>query len=136
MQKNKIQEAIRLFNTSLSKGIKALEQTGLIDFNSPASISKFFYEHAEELSKAKIGEFFGEPDEMNRKTLRFYLNLTNLKGLPIDEALRSYLKLFELPGEAQKIDRILEDFSNKYIQDNPESHDAGVWHSLSYLLMM
>ena len=68
MQKNKMQDAVKLFNTDMKKGIKALQQTGKVDFSSPSNVSKFFYEHAEELSKAKIGEYFGEPDENNRQT--------------------------------------------------------------------
>ena len=54
----------------------------------------------------------------------------------IDTALRHYLKFFILPGEAQKVDRLLMEFSEAYINDNPGYHDKEIWHCLSYLLMM
>jgi Sec7-like guanine-nucleotide exchange factor len=34
-------------------------------------------------------------------------------------ALRLYLERFRLPGEAQKIDRMMEKFAEKFCRDNP-----------------
>ena len=42
-------------------------------------------------------------------------------GLSLDEALRVFLGEFRLPGEAQKIDRLMEAFAAKYCTDNPQS---------------
>lgn len=33
--------------------------------------------------------------------------------------IRYFLSKFRLPGEAQKIDRIMEAFASKYCKDNP-----------------
>jgi hypothetical protein len=41
--------------------------------------------------------------------------------LSLDEALRVFLAEFRLPGEAQKIDRLMEAFAAKYCADNPQS---------------
>lgn len=41
-------------------------------------------------------------------------------GHDLDTALRFFLSLFRLPGEAQKIDRILECFARHYHQQNAE----------------
>ena len=41
-------------------------------------------------------------------------------GLPIDQALRVMLEGFRLPGEAQKIDRIMEKFAERYVRENPK----------------
>jgi len=35
-------------------------------------------------------------------------------GKPLDEAIRHYLAGFRLPGEAQKIDRMMEKFSERF----------------------
>ena len=46
--------------------------------------------------------------------------MPNLGCLLWDEqAVRAYLSSFRLPGEAQKIDRIMESFSAAYCSQNP-----------------
>ena len=42
------------------------------------------------------------------------------KGLSFDAALRLYLESFRLPGEAQKIDRIVNCYGRYYYEANPE----------------
>jgi Sec7-like guanine-nucleotide exchange factor len=39
--------------------------------------------------------------------------------MDFDKALRSFLQPFRLPGEAQKIDRLMEAFSGRYCVCNP-----------------
>ena len=41
-------------------------------------------------------------------------------GMSLDEALRSILMQFKLPGESQQIDRILEKFSARVFATNPD----------------
>lgn len=43
----------------------------------------------------------------------------NFQEMGFDDALRFFLSAFWLPGEAQKIDRIVERFARKYVQNNP-----------------
>jgi Sec7-like guanine-nucleotide exchange factor len=43
----------------------------------------------------------------------------DFKTYEIDHALRYFLSKFRLPGEAQKIDRIMEVFAAKFCSDNP-----------------
>jgi len=56
--------------------------------------------------------------------------------MEIDEGMRFFLSWFDLPGEAQKVDRILLAFSEKFSQDNPGYYDADTLYSFCYLLMM
>lgn len=42
-----------------------------------------------------------------------------LQEMELDTALRKFLSTFRLPGEAQKIDRMMETFASKYVVDNP-----------------
>lgn len=65
-----------------------------------------------------------------------YLSYLNFKDLTILEAMRYYLSLFEMPGEGQKVERILEHFSQKYSEENPEHYTADGAYMLSFLLMM
>lgn len=42
-----------------------------------------------------------------------YVDAMNFKGMKFDLAIREFLKGFRLPGEAQKIDRIMEKFAER-----------------------
>ena len=104
-EKTKKEEAIALFNKKVSKGIRALENLGIINQN-PEKIAKFFYENRAFLHKDKTGEYFGEPEDLNQDTLKRFLKFFHFKGMEIDEGMRHFLSFFDLPGEAQKVDRI------------------------------
>ena len=58
--------------------------------------------------------------------------------MSIDEAMKHFLTYFDLPGEAQKVDRIVQVFARKYIHDNPNTvyKSSTAAYTLSYLLMM
>ena len=45
-----------------------------------------------------------------------YFNLIGLRDMEISAAMRKILTYFRLPGEAQKIERILESFAKVYFQ--------------------
>ena len=55
----------------------------------------------------------------------------------MDEALRQYLNYFELPGESQKVDRVMQVFAGKFVKDNPEVFSSSLGaYQMAYLLMM
>ena len=84
------------------------------------------------------------------------LNRPRFEGKAIDEALRVFMTLFRLPGESQKIDRILMSFGHMYACANESvalmlsgawadgsysmqqklSRGASAAHILSYAIMM
>ena len=68
------------------------------------------------LKKSKIGEYIGGKDNLNKEVLSKYTSLFNFKGCTFEEALRSYLKGFRLPGEAQMIDRIMDHFAKSGVR--------------------
>ena len=45
--------------------------------------------------------------------------MQELRDMLIVSALRQYLWSFRLPGEAQKIDRMMEKFAQRYCELNP-----------------
>lgn len=48
---------------------------------------------------------------------------------------RNFLSHFRIPGEAQKIDRIMERFAEKYFRDHPEGFaDLGTFYSFHLLI--
>ena len=44
-----------------------------------------------------------------------YVDSMSFKSMCFDDALRFFLKDFRLPGEAQKIDRMMEKFAERYV---------------------
>jgi brefeldin A-inhibited guanine nucleotide-exchange protein len=51
--------------------------------------------------------------------LHEYADQMHFTGMSFDEAIRHYLSGFRLPGEAQKIDRMMEKFAERYCLQNP-----------------
>lgn len=116
--KEKIVRKIRReFNTKPKKGVKMLLEQDLVE-NSPAGVAKWLFE-TEGLKKGAIGEYMGEGDEFNLLVLEEFSKLHDFKGMTFDAALRQYLGSFRLPGEAQKIDRMMEKYAARYCQCNP-----------------
>ena len=49
-----------------------------------------------------------------------YVDHFDFKGLQFVAAIRMFLGGFRLPGEAQKIDRLMEKFAARYCECNPK----------------
>ncbi|TWW53154.1 SEC7 and coiled-coil domain-containing protein 1 [Takifugu flavidus] len=118
MQRNK-QMAIgrKKFNMDPKKGIRFLIDTSLLKSTSD-EIAKFLYK-GEGLNKTAIGEYLGERDDFNIAVLHAFLELHEFTDLNLVQALRQFLWSFRLPGEAQKIDRMMEAFAQRYCRCNP-----------------
>lgn len=70
------------------------------------------------LDKCAIGEYLSEAS--SKDDLRSYVGNFEMAGLRIDIALRRVLECFRIPGEAQKIERVMEIFSQTYFDKNPD----------------
>lgn len=55
----------------------------------------------------------------DQQVLHEYVDMMDFKGMRFDDAIRHYLSGFRLPGEAQKIDRMMEKFSERFCLQNP-----------------
>ena len=51
--------------------------------------------------------------------LHEYVDNMEFEKMEFDDAIRHFLGGFRLPGEAQKIDRIMEKFAERYSKQNP-----------------
>ena len=58
-------------------------------------------------------------DDFNIAVLHAFLELHEFTDLNLVQALRQFLWSFRLPGEAQKIDRMMEAFAQRYCRCNP-----------------
>lgn len=63
--------------------------------------------------QAMIGEYLGQHEEFPLAVMHAYVDSMKFTGLKFDTAIREFLKGFRLPGEAQKIDRIMEKFAER-----------------------
>ncbi|XP_046709871.1 cytohesin-1b isoform X5 [Silurus meridionalis] len=118
MQRNK-QVAIgrKKFNMDPKKGILFLIENDLLK-NTCEDIAQFLYK-GEGLNKTAIGDYLGERDDFNIEVLHSFVELHEFTDLNLVQALRQFLWSFRLPGEAQKIDRMMEAFAQRYCQCNP-----------------
>ncbi|ONM24464.1 HOPM interactor 7 [Zea mays] len=84
-----------------------------------------------------IGEYLGQHEEFPLAVMHSYVDSMKFIGLKFDAAIRAFLKGFRLPGEAQKIDRIMEKFAERYCADNPELFkNADTAYVLAYAVIM
>lgn len=112
------QEGISLFNRKPQKGIEFLINANKVG-NSPKDIAAFL-KNGSGLSKTMIGDYLGEREEMSLKVMHAYVEAFDFQSMDFDEAIRTFLLGFRLPGEAQKIDRIMEKFAERYCMCNPK----------------
>jgi len=128
--------AVQKFNEKPRTGLEYFRERGHID-GSPEGNAKFLLDHQDVLSKTMIGDYLGGDAEANLKTLSAYVELLDFKGIVLDEAVRQYLQGFRIPGEAQKIDRILEKFASHYWKENPDVFpSADTAFILSFAIIM
>jgi len=129
--KSSLAAGLDLFSTKPVKAIRHLIASKVISDPTPPGIAAFIRENINQLDKEALGELFGHHESEEIDIMHAYINAETYQGQLIDEALRGLLSGFRLPGEAQKIDRIMEKFAEKYCTDNPGSFPAA---DAAYLL--
>ncbi|KAI3661198.1 hypothetical protein MP638_005635 [Amoeboaphelidium occidentale] len=114
-----IQAGKRRFNISPEKGIKYLRENKFFENDPPHAedIARFLFTDNGMLSKKIIGEYLGAPE--NTAVLEAFVDRFSFNMLSLEGALRQFLRAFRLPGEAQKIDRMMTCFASKFIECNP-----------------
>ncbi|GAV81216.1 Sec7 domain-containing protein/Sec7_N domain-containing protein [Cephalotus follicularis] len=125
------------FNRDPKKGLEFLQVTHLLpDKLDPQSVACFF-RYTAGLDKNLVGDFLGNHDEFCVQVLHEFAGTFDFQDMNLDTALRLFLETFRLPGESQKIQRVLEAFSERYYEQSPQilAHkDAALL--LSYSLIM
>ncbi|KAH6833311.1 SEC7-like guanine nucleotide exchange family protein [Perilla frutescens var. hirtella] len=133
--KLELQEGISLFNRSPKKGIRFLINANKVG-DSPEEIAAFL-RSASGLNKSLIGDYLGEREDLSLKVMHAYVDSFDFQDVEFDEAIRLFLQGFRLPGEAQKIDRIMEKFAERYCKCNPKAFiSADTAYVLAYSVIM
>ncbi|KAK2645141.1 hypothetical protein Ddye_020336 [Dipteronia dyeriana] len=133
--KSTMEAVISEFNRKPVKGVEYLISNKLVE-NNPVSVA-LFLKNTTNLDKAMIGDYLGQHEEFPLAVMHAYVDSMKFSGMKFDTAIREFLKGFRLPGEAQKIDRIMEKFAERYCADNPGLFkNADTAYVLAYAVIM
>ncbi|CAG8570332.1 8126_t:CDS:10 [Ambispora leptoticha] len=135
-RKQILQDGIKTFNFKPKRGILALLSAGFIASTAPIDIARFLLT-SEGLNKAMIGEYLGEGEPENIAIMHAFVDLMDFSQMRFVDALRLFLQSFRLPGEAQKIDRFMLKFAERYVDGNPNQFaNADTAYVLAYSVIM
>ncbi|XP_006771381.2 PREDICTED: IQ motif and SEC7 domain-containing protein 3, partial [Myotis davidii] len=110
---------LNLFNINPDKGIQFLISRGFIP-DTPIGVAHFLLQR-KGLSRQMIGEFLGNnKKQFNHDVLDCVVDEMDFSGMELDEALRKFQAHIRVQGEAQKVERLIEAFSQRYCMCNPE----------------
>jgi len=123
------------FNMESKKGVQFLISHNLVK-DTAEDVAEFLYKE-EGLNKTAIGDYLGEKNDFNEAVLKAFVELHDFTNLILVQALRQFLWSFRLPGEAQKIDRMMEAFAQRYCQLNPDIFtNPDTCYVLSFAIIM
>ncbi|KAF2299416.1 hypothetical protein GH714_031876 [Hevea brasiliensis] len=136
--KRKLMVGVDHFNRDPKKGLEFLQGMHLLPEKlDPQSVASLF-RYTAGLDKNLIGDFLGNHDEFCVQVLQEFAGTFDFRGMNLDTALRLFLGTFRLPGESQKIQRVLEAFAERYYEESPQilaNKDAALLLSYSLILL-
>ncbi|WKX88803.1 hypothetical protein Q1695_008436 [Nippostrongylus brasiliensis] len=136
-KKELMEHGIMLFSRKPKQGLSFLQEHGFVG-SEPQEIADFLMKE-DRLDKTVVGDFLGDPDEFNKQIMYAYVDDFDFSSKDFVSALRMFLEKFRLPGEAQKIDRLMEKFASRYCECNPSLGlfaSADTAYVLAYSIIM
>ncbi|XP_073477758.1 IQ motif and SEC7 domain-containing protein 3 isoform X2 [Aquarana catesbeiana] len=119
MRKRLYRIGLNLFNINPDKGTQFLISRGFIP-DTPIGVAHFLLQR-KGLSRQMIGEFLGNSKKVfNRDVLDCVVDEMDFSSMELDEALRKFQAHIRVQGEAQKVERLIEAFSQRYCMCNPD----------------
>ncbi|XP_020790413.2 IQ motif and SEC7 domain-containing protein 3 [Boleophthalmus pectinirostris] len=110
---------LNLFNVNPERGIHFLITRGFVP-DTAIGVAHFLLQR-KGLSRQMIGEFLGNAKlQFNRDVLDCVVDEMDFSGMELDEALRKFQAHVRVQGEAQKVERLIEAFSQRYCMCNPD----------------
>ncbi|KAI0239600.1 guanine nucleotide exchange protein for ADP-robosylation factor [Massospora cicadina] len=134
-QKQLWKACVSNFNRSPSKGLAEFQKHGFVAPDA-TSVAAFLLS-SQDLNKEAIGIYLGQPEPECIRVMHAFVDQFDFAGIAFVSALRTFLQAFRLPREAQKIDRILEKFADRYCETNPKQFEcADTAYVLAFSIMM
>ncbi|KAF9366065.1 Brefeldin A-inhibited guanine nucleotide-exchange protein 1 [Mortierella sp. NVP85] len=128
-------KGVRLFNSKPMKGLDFLIKQGFVQ-DDLQTIAEYLMT-TPSLDKAAIGEYIGDGDEKAIRVMHSFVDRLDFTGAGFVDALRMFLQTFRLPGESQKIDRLMEKFADRYCDTNPKVFaNADTAYTLAFSVIM
>lgn len=99
---------------------------------------EFFEGSSAHVAPDKVAMFIGGPRPVNNAALRHYMQHFDMRGLKLDQAFRELCTKLHLKAESQEIDRIIEGFSARFYDCNPNTvyGTPGVVHTVTGAMLM
>eukprot|EP01018_Ginkgo_biloba_P015043 Gb_26378 [translate_table: standard] len=107
------------FNRDPKKGLEFLQGIHLLPEKLDPQSVAYFFRYTAGLDKNLVGDFLGNHDEFCVWVLEKFAKTFDFVDMNLDTALRTFLETFRLPGESQKIQRVLEAFAERYYEQSP-----------------
>ncbi|KAJ2159606.1 guanine nucleotide exchange protein for ADP-robosylation factor [Coemansia sp. RSA 552] len=120
-RKAQFEAGCRQFSHRPAAGVDAWRSAGMIESAEPQAVARFLYAQRDAIDKVQLGEYLGEGDAYNIAVMHTFIDQMEFTGMDFVPALRQLLQAFRLPGEAQKIDRFMLKFAERYIIGNPDA---------------
>lgn len=136
VRKRIIKSGASKFNDDPKAGIAYLVKSGIIENpDDPLQVAQFL-KGTSYVSKKVLGEFLCKKN--NDRLLTAFISLFNFDDKRIDEALREVLGSFRLPGESALIERIVNNFTDRYCSTvaPEEIADKDAAFVLTYAIIM
>lgn len=135
LKKKLLYVGIEEFNKKPKTGIASLTESGLLStpFNPDELV--YLFKENQLMDKKTVGDYIG--DRKNTKILESFVKSFEMSNVRIDEALRSFLESFRLPGESPVIALILEEFTNRYFEANKSPYkNTDAAFTMAYAVIM
>ncbi|KAI3651163.1 hypothetical protein MP228_004644 [Amoeboaphelidium protococcarum] len=137
----------RKFNLDQQMGLNHLIRCNYFinDSLSPESVAQFLFQASSQqlVTKRAVGAYLCDHREFNQQVLAEFTRLIDFSTSQNDlmdllSALRRYLEMFKLPGEAQQIDRVITAFAGRYselvryfiLHESDECSDPSILQSI------
>lgn len=136
--KRKLMSGVEHFNRDPKKGFEFLQGAYLLPEKLDAKSVACFFRYTAGLDKNLVGDFLGNHDEFSIQVLHEFVGTFNFQDINLDTALRIFLETFRLPGESQKIQRVLEAFSERYYEQSTHilvNKDSALLLSYSIIML-
>ena len=145
---------------SLALETETSNETSFTDSDQPTDVDraqakKIFDGEDPHIDKSKAAPWLGEPIPERVRIREAYMELFHWQNLDILASLRGLCGRILLKGETQQVDRIIQSFSNRWCQCNPDhgfkatgtsctfglsdsvlNEDADVVHAICYSILM
>ncbi len=118
--RKKWEENEKFFNESPKKFLKRFMNEDFPEMteDEKAENLAIFLRVSQGIQANKLIEILGSPDKLNMEILKRYIATFNFENMEVLFALRLLFSNFLMFGEAQMIERVLEEFVNHYEKSN------------------